>query len=223
VDNSPLEDDAGAVSGSAVKKRRVVWSADEETRLREIIEQQDNGTAPRRDWEAIAKYVAKKSVAQCRHKVDWEVGKARMPKRFLDEDHPLRVSQELDEEPNGKERRFLQWSPERMDALQKAVLKYGTKWVNVARELGMEDKRACNRACRKKFEYEVAAGRMHYPPQDKTVTLSGAVNKNAGPLAAATSRRIPCEHAFAATGRVVGDGTEYRCSECGIRKVVEEL
>ena len=32
-----------------------------------------------------------------------------------------------------------------------------------------------------------------------------------------------CEHAFAATGRVVGDGTEHRCSKCGMRKVVEEL
>jgi hypothetical protein len=101
----------------------------------------------------------------------------------VDEDYPLRVKPTGQEEPTeelheGREsssaspanrsiggmKRSLKWTSERMDALQKAVLKYGTRWVTVARELGMEDKIACRRTCKKKFEYEVAAGRMHKPP-----------------------------------------------------------
>jgi hypothetical protein len=56
------------------------------------------------------------------------------------------------------------------------VAKYGTRWVKVARELGMEDTRKSHRTCKKKFEYEVAAGRMHKPPPDKTVKPSGATS-----------------------------------------------
>ncbi len=167
-----LEDDARVVTtGSAIKRRRI-WTADEEARLREELERQDV-TGARRDWQGVASHVATMSIAQCVSKVTWEVGAKRMPKRYLpaggggggdeDEDHPL-TSKEREQdgarakEPTLPKDRRLQWTTEEIDALQAAVLRYGTSWVNVAKEVGKE-----KGACKKKYAYEVRSGRMSAP------------------------------------------------------------
>jgi hypothetical protein len=168
VDTRPLEDDARlGPNGSTIKRRRI-WTADEEARLREELERQDV-TGARRDWQTVATHVATMSIAQCVSKVTWEVGAGRMPKRYLpaggdeDEDHPL-TSKEREQdgakakEPTLLKDRRVQWTLEEIDALQAAVMRFGTSWVNVAKEIGKE-----KGACKKKFAYEVRTGRMSVP------------------------------------------------------------
>jgi hypothetical protein len=168
VDTRPLEDDARVVTTGSTVKRRRIWTADEEARLGEELNRQDV-TGARRDWQVVASHVATRSIAQCVSKVTWEVGAGRMPKRYLpaggeeDEDHPLLSKQREQDgakakEPTLPKDRREQWTPEEIDALQAAVLRFGTSWVNVAKEIG---KKAG--ACKKKYAYEVRTGRMSLP------------------------------------------------------------